>query len=113
MSKKLAFPKYLNRPRIWLYWEQDEIKFAFQVSIVVVGVMFALTLPLVVIVLVWLTTVYYTNQMYRRAIKEQADGFLEHSIYNLGYTNPNKNSKYKKATGKNLIPFGFETEFID
>ena len=106
--KKLPFPKYLNRPKLWLRWEQDELMFGAIVVGVATAVLFVIAVPLYVLVVMDVLLVYVAGKIYKKLVKEAPPGFLSHFFYGTGIADPNKGENTRVR-----IPYGFEKRFID
>jgi hypothetical protein len=110
--KKVPFPRYLNRPRLWIGKEEDEWLVILITSVVVIGLLFMLAVPLFVLVFLWLLSIYISNHLYIKIVKETAPGFLQHYFYHLGLHDPNRSSK-DKDNQDFRFPYGFERNFRD
>lgn len=113
MARKLPFPRYFNRPSIWLIWDKDILLFDMIVAAVTVFLLFVLSVPPYLIVIILLVAVRVGHVSYTRLVKDASPGYLGHLFYSLGIKDPNRKSKYKQRTGRNLMPWGFEKEFRD
>lgn len=113
MRKKVPFPRYLNAKRLFYRWEEDIIYISagsgaaffllflwFNISFVV-----ALFFSGVIAVLVL--------RRYIKYFKKARKGFVWHFLYEKGYNPPFNKEKVKEEYENALIPYGFETEFVN
>lgn len=105
--KRLPFPKYLNRPRLFIIFETDELKFAVAVSIVVFLLTFFTNMPPYIILIFFVGSFYISIRIYKKTFKN-VKNVMDHFFYNLGLYNPKKRKNEKIE-----IPYGFIKRFID
>ncbi|MCK9550944.1 type IV conjugative transfer system protein TraL [Aquamicrobium sp.] len=114
MNTKLPFPNYLNSPRLFFYWEADEVQFVFLVNAIIFAGLFLLNANPLVLTLTMLLTVPLSYRGYKRLKKDVAPNWLNHYLYYRGMSNgiSNREIKILESNGKtNLIPPSFVTVF--
>lgn len=112
-NKRIPFPKYLNRPRLFLIFEQDEILIALLTFAFVSTICILLNVDSFIMIIVNIFSVFISNKIYKKMVKDTANGYIYHLLYHMGFEKPGKSiSKFKDANDT-IIPYGFERHFID
>ena len=107
--KRLPFPRYLNRPRLWLLFEEDELIFALLLMGIYIFITFiVLNASPFVIVLGAALVFYYSIQIFRKIQKSSTRNTLNFYLYELGIYKPKKKKKNDID-----VPEGFIKRFID
>ena len=108
---QVPFPKFLNAKKLFYKWEVDVV-----ISVAASGAS-------IFSVLLWFGTNilfsmaiasglgYLISKQYIKFFKSKRNGYLEHLAYSKGFANPNGHAK--DETFRDLIPRGYENEFID
>ena len=107
--KRLPFPRYLNRPRLLITFELDQIIFTIIVNAIILAFSIIFSIPFYVTAILIGVITYIANKIYVRLVKEEAPGFLEHFFYEKGILDVKQDKKNKEIA----IPYGFEKHFID
>ena len=107
--KRLPFPRYLNRSKLWIYFEEDEILVAFGVMIVGIALTFIFTVPPYIAVAIVAFMVWIAGKMYKKFKRNSVKGYLNHLFYTAGYRNI-KDSE-EKGHCRFRVPYGFATKF--
>ncbi|CAA6804704.1 MAG: Unknown protein [uncultured Campylobacterales bacterium] len=105
---RLPFPKFLNRPRLVLMFEADQVMFILGSMIMIFLICIILSMEIFTISLVEIVSFFFLAFVWKNVIKENNKGYLYHFAYNLGIKKPNA------VKGEDdIIPYGFESYFID
>ena len=105
---RLPFPKYLNRPRLILMFEEDQVVFVLANLILMFTILMILGVTFIPMVIVEFMVFFISVYVWNKIFKDHASGHLSHLLYNLGIKNPPNND------GKeSIVPYGFERYFID
>jgi len=105
---RVPFPKYLNRPKLWLIFEADELKFVGIIDGVTVFVLFMMSLPPYIFLLFLVATSYISLKIYREIRKKVSHNAIDFFFYELGIYQPKK--KHKRDIN---LPFGFNRRLLD
>jgi len=106
--KRVPFPRYLNRPRLWLIFEEDELKFIFIIDAIATLLLFLLGVPPFLYLVVLAFSSYISLKVYRELRKKISHNAIDFFFYELGLYQPKK--KHSKDVE---IPYGFIKKLID
>lgn len=105
--RKTIFPNYISRPRLFMYWEGDEVLFVSIVALSIFIVLFIISVPPWVVLLFELSIVPLSLQAYKKLIKDAPPNWLEHFLYTNGLSSGvSKNFLIRNGFGKDcdIIP---------
>ena len=109
--RRLPFPRYLNRPKLWMLYEQDELKVVFIVEAITIFVLFVLSVPPFLMVIVIAAVGWVTIKIYRKSAKSVSPGYIDHFFYSIGMSHPEESALKKKK--RPFLPYGFIRRFRD
>jgi len=113
-NKKVPFPKYLNSKRLFYKWELDIAVGVGITSTIIFIISLAIGLPIILALFTSAGISFYLLKGYVKFFKTKRKGYIEHLLYSKGFLNPmGTNKKNLKSYEENLIPLGFENEFVD
>lgn len=82
--KKTVFPNYLNRPKIFILWEVDEVAFVLLIGGVLFAFLFVISAPTWIVMFLFVLTIPFSYQAYIKLKKQKAPNWLEHFLYDQG-----------------------------
>lgn len=106
--KRVPFPKYLNRPKLWLMFEADELRFIAIIDIVVVFILFTASVPPYVFLFFLVISSYLSLKIYREIRKKVSHNAIDFFFYELGISQPKK--KHNRDVD---LPYGFNRKLRD
>jgi divalent metal cation (Fe/Co/Zn/Cd) transporter len=105
--KRVNIPRYLNRPKLFWFFEQDEVIIAgVSFLAVLISSTIFLNLPTWLSIMLAVIIPYLILKTYIELSKKQSPGYLQHMLYKKGFL---KSSKKEDP----FFPYGFEREFVD
>ena len=106
---RLPFPKYLNRKRLIIYFELDEVIVSSIAGASVFLISFMLAIPPWVSIAFVALTMWLTIKMYKKFKRTTAKGYIDHLFYTAGYKEIKNSYPNKKCNFS--IPYGFIKRF--
>ncbi|WP_456470005.1 hypothetical protein [Caminibacter sp.] len=107
--KRVPFPRYLNRPKLWLLFETDELKFVAIIDGITAFTLFMISVPPYIFVFFLTVSSYFSLKLYREIRKKlSSSNAIDFFFYELGISQPKK--LHKKDVE---IPYGFIKKLID
>ena len=106
--RRVPFPKYLNRPRLFLIFETDELKFVGIIDAIVVFTLFMISVPPYVFLFFLVISSYLSLKLYREIRKKVSHNAIDFFFYELGISHPKK--KHFKDVE---LPYGFNRKLRD
>ena len=108
MASSNQFPRYLNRPKLFIDIEMDILFVTLGAIGVFIGVGFVFLNSISLMFLLVVVGASLVSRGYYRATKSTAPGYIKHYIHSLGIIKQSGNGDYKKS-----LPYGFEKVFED
>jgi hypothetical protein len=105
---RVPFPKYLNRPKLFIVFEMDELKFVGIIDAIVVFSLFMISVPPYIFLLFVIASSYISLKVYREIRKKMSSNAIDFFFYELGIWQPKK--KHKKDVD---LPYGFHRKLLD
>jgi hypothetical protein len=112
-DKKIPFPKYLNRPRLILIFEEDEVLIAILTAGIVGAFCVLIEVSSFYMVLWMIVSVIITNKLHKKVVKDTPNGFIYHFLYHIGLQKPGRGKSKFSKENESIVPYGFERHFID
>jgi len=105
--KRVDIPRYISRPKLFWFFEQDEVMIAggLFLGILLTTAIF-LSFPIWLSMGLAIIVPYLVVRTYIELSKKKSPGYLEHLLYKKGFL---KSSKKENP----FFPYGFEKEFLD
>lgn len=114
--KKVNFPQFINRSRLFFIFEIDMILIFFSTFLSILWVI-SKFFPYVIAIPISVYLAYVIMDNYNIAKYEKAPGFIQHYFYNIGLFKIKKNfRKYPELEirdNKNFYPSGYIRNFRD
>lgn len=105
---RLPFPKFLNRPRLVLMFESDHVIFIVGSMVLIALICIVLSIQIFTLTLIEIISFLLLSFIWKHVVRDNNRGYLYHFAYNLGIKKPNP------IKGEDdIIPYGFESYFID
>jgi len=110
---RVPFPRYLNAKRLFYKYEYDVV-IASAGTWAIIMISFTWTgLNFLISMLIATVISYFVTKQFVKFFKEQRKGYITHLIYSKGYKMPFREKDIKYEFQRDLMPMGFEHEFID
>jgi len=106
--RRVPFPRYLNRPKLWLIFETDELKFVGIIDLIVTLILFAISVPAYVFLFFLVVSSYLSLKIYREIRKKVSHNAMDFFFYELGASHPKK-----KHSRDVELPYGFIKKLRD
>jgi len=110
---RIPFPKYLNAKRLIFRWEYDVVLVSVISFIASMLLQVQLSVPLPISLISSLILGYYVLKKYERYFKKTRKNAFTHYKYSKGFSEPFDKRLITQKFENNLIPKGFEKEFLD
>lgn len=121
MAKQLSFPRYIDRPRLFLMFEIDEVLWSLGVATVVAAFTFLSTMKPAVLIFTYILVVPLVFAIVKENKRRtELAGSVEYMLYAAGIVS-NKPMSIEKMKVKwpelsrmddcDFVPYGFEDEF--
>lgn len=121
MAKEMSFPRYVDRPRLFLMFEIDEVLYSLGVGTIVGAVVFFATMEPAYMIFVYVLVVPIVFSIVRENKKRTGlPGTFEYLLYAAGYGSNKPMSddrmkvrwpELKRLGDADFVPYGFEDEF--
>lgn len=107
--KRVPFPKYLNRPKLWMLFEEDELKFIAIIDVIVAFILFMVSVPAYIFLFFLVISSYLSLKVYREIRKKVSSNAMDFFFYELGLYTPKKKRNKKDIE----LPYGFHRRLLD
>lgn len=113
---RVPFPRYLNAKRLFYKYEYDVVLAGAATWAVVMLAITFFGVNFIISMIVATAVGYFVVKKYEKFFKQKRKGYIEHLMYEHGY-DPSYLIPFSKKTfqydyQKDLMPMGFEHEFI-
>ena len=109
---QVPFPKFLNAKRLFYKYEYDVVIASagtwaiIMISLTWFGLNFLISMLIAAIIS------FFITKQYQKFFKEQRRSYIAHLIYSKGYSAPYKEKDIIFEYQKDIMPMGFEHEFL-
>lgn len=121
-KERMAFPRFVDRPRLFIMFEIDEVLYSLGGSSILSGFLFVATANLFIAMIAFIAQVFFVRAIVVDLKKStQLPGAFFYMKYASGYASnfPMKKKdlllkwpELKRMDTLEFIPFGFEDEFL-
>jgi len=109
---RVPFPKFLNAKRLFYKYEYDVVIASGGTWALIMIFLTLFGLNFMISMLVAAIIAYFITRQYQKFFKKQRKGYIQHLIYSMGYSKPYSKKDIIHEFQKDLMPMGFEHEFL-
>ena len=121
MAKEMSFPRFIDRPRLFLMFEIDEVLYSLGVASIFATVVFFATMSPALMIFVYIFVVPVVFAIVRENKKKTGlRGTVDYLLYASGYGSNKPMSlkqmnirwpELQRMENSDFVPYGFEDEF--